>query len=67
MKPTLSVISSVARGIIVSGAMIFILPLLFGANSLWYAMLLTEALVAIFGACFIMRTTRQLEKKISFH
>lgn len=65
MKPTLSVISSVARGIIVSGAMIFILPLLFGANSLWYAMLLTEALVAIFGACFIMRTTRQLE--ISFH
>jgi Na+-driven multidrug efflux pump len=65
MKPSLSIISSVARGIVVSGAMIFILPLLFGANSLWYAMLLTEALVAIFGACFIMRTTRQLE--ISFH
>ena len=64
MKPSLSIISSVARGIVVSGAMILLLPIIFDANSLWYAMLLTEILVAVFGVCFIMRTTRQLEKKL---
>ncbi|MBO7303237.1 MAG: MATE family efflux transporter [Clostridia bacterium] len=60
MKPSLSVISSVARGIVVSGAMILLLPILFGASSLWYAMLLTEAIVAIYGVCFIIRCTKKL-------
>ena len=60
MKPSLSVISSVARGIVISGATILIFPLLFGASSLWYAMLLTEALVAIFGVCFMIRCTKKL-------
>ena len=62
MKPSLSVTSSVARGIVISGAMILLLPMFFDANSIWYAMLLTEILVAVFGVCFIMRTTKQLEK-----
>ena len=60
MKPSLSVISSVARGIVVSGAMILLLPVLFGASSIWYAMLLTEILVAVFGVCFMIRCTKRL-------
>lgn len=61
MKPSLSVISSVARGIVVSGAMILLLPILFDANSIWYAMLLTEILVAAFGVCFIARSTKRFK------
>lgn len=61
MKPSLSVISSVARGIVVSGAMILLLPVLFDANSIWYAMLLTEILVAIYGVCFIISCTKKLK------
>ena len=63
MKPSLSVISSVARGIVVSGAMILLLPVLFDANSIWYAMLLTEILVAIFGIFFMVYSTKKLNSK----
>ena len=62
MKPSLSIISSVTRGIVISGITILILPLIFDASSIWFAMLITEALVAIFGAYFIIRCTKKLEK-----
>jgi Na+-driven multidrug efflux pump len=64
MKPSLSIISSVARGIVVSGAMILLLPIIFDANSLWYAMLLTEILVAVFGVCFMIRCTKKLNTEL---
>lgn len=64
MKPSLSIISSVARGIVISGAVILLLPLVFKASSIWYAMLITETLVAIFGAVFMIRCTKQLSKQI---
>lgn len=63
MKPSLSIASSVARGIVISSAAIFLLPLIFDASSIWFAMLVTEFLVAIFGACFIIRSTRQMRKE----
>ena len=60
MKASLSVISSVARGAVISGAMILLLPQLLGAGSIWYAMLITEALVAAYSAYYMLRCTKSL-------
>lgn len=45
MKPNISLMVSIARGAVVSGIMIMLLPLIAGANSLWFAMLVTEIIV----------------------
>ena len=60
MKPNISLIASLARGAVISGAMIMILPMVFGANSIWYAMLITEILVAVFSAIYMIRCTKEL-------
>ena len=60
MKPNISLIASLARGAVVSGAMIMILPRVFGADSIWYAMLITEILVTVFSAIYIIRCTKEL-------
>ncbi len=60
MKANLSVISSVARGAVISGAMILLLPKLLGAGSIWYAMLITETLVAAYSAYYMLRCTKSL-------
>ncbi len=62
MKPNLSTIASFARGAVVSGVMIILMPLLFGAGSVWYAMLITEILVALFGMYYIMHITKKMEE-----
>ncbi len=38
MKPTAAFIVSVARGLVISGILILLLPILTGADSLWFAM-----------------------------
>ena len=60
MKPNISMIASLARGAVISGVMIILLPLVFGANSVWYAMLITEILVAVFSEIYRMRCTKEL-------
>lgn len=50
MKANTAMIASVARGAVVSGVCIMLLPMIAGANSLWYAMLITEILVAVYSA-----------------
>lgn len=60
MKPQLSTVSSVARGVVLSGGCILLLPLIFHANSIWYAMLITEIGVAAFGIYHTIRCTKQL-------
>ena len=62
MKPNISMIASLARGAVVSGAMIILLPLIFGANSVWYAMLITEIVVAVFSVIYMVRCTKELGK-----
>ncbi len=47
MKPVTSFFISVTRGIVVSGALIMLLPIFFGGNALWLAMPVTELLVAL--------------------
>lgn len=44
MHPGISLMIASARGIVVSGILIYVLPALFGANALWLAMPVTELL-----------------------
>ena len=60
MKPKAAFVVSISRGFIISGILILLLPIITGANSIWYAMPLTELLVAIYVVCMIARYTKQL-------
>ena len=60
MKANISMIASLARGAVISGGMILLLPMIAGADSIWYAMLITEILVAGYGVYHMVRCTRTL-------
>ena len=44
IKPTLVV--SVLRGVVLCAVLVYLLPVIFGAGSIWYVMLITEAVTA---------------------
>lgn len=48
MKPNAAFVVAVSRGCIVSGILILTLPIIAGADSLWFAMPITELVVAIY-------------------
>lgn len=60
MKPSTSFIVSVSRGAVISGILIYLLPLICGADSIWFAMPITELIVAIFVAVMMTRYTKRL-------
>ena len=60
MKPKAAFVVSISRGLIISGILILLLPIVTGTNSIWFAMPLTELLVAIYVVCMIARYTKQL-------
>lgn len=60
MKPTAAFLISVARGLVLSGILIFLLPIIAGANAIWFAMPITELIIAIFVIALIIRYTKQL-------
>lgn len=60
MKPGVSFLVSVLRGLILSGIMICLLPIAAGPDSLWFAMVITEAAVAVLVISLIRRYTREL-------
>lgn len=64
MKPRTALVVSVARGLVVSGALIYMLPRVGGA-CIWYAMPLTELLVAIFVIWMMVRYTHALKRTAS--
>ena len=53
LKPGVAFGLSACRGLVVSGALIFLLPALFGGGAMWFAMPLTELLVAA-GAVYLL-------------
>ena len=57
MKPGASFLVSVARGMVVSGILIYALPALAGAGSIWFAMPITELLVAVVVIILMVRYT----------
>ena len=63
MKPRAAFVVSVSRGCIVSGLLIMLLPLFAGANSIWFAMPITEALVAVYAVRNIIKYTKSLSDR----
>lgn len=59
MKPSTAFIVSVGRGAVISGVLIFLLPIIAGANSIWFAMPITELVVAVFVALMMYRYQKQ--------
>lgn len=47
-KPKPAVLVSLARGIVICGVLVFLLPAVFGCNTIWWVMPITESAVAIY-------------------
>lgn len=60
MKPKAAFTVSVARGFVLSGILIYLLPAAAGADSIWFAMPITEVLVAIYAVFEMVKQTKQL-------
>lgn len=60
MKPKVSFVVSVSRGAVISGILICVFPALLGANAIWFAMPVTELLVAIYVTVGMIRYTKAI-------
>lgn len=60
MKPSAALVVSVARGLVISGALIMLLPVTLGADTIWFAMPVTELIVAVYAALAMRSYTKQL-------
>ncbi len=60
LKPRLSFFISIARGFTISGILIFLLPHIAGAMSIWFAIPITEIIVACFAVSGIIKCTESL-------
>lgn len=56
MRPSTAFVVSVGRGAVISGILIYVLPLVAGADSIWFAMPITELVVAVFVAVEMRRS-----------
>ncbi|WP_092244701.1 hypothetical protein [Lacrimispora sphenoides] len=63
MKPGSSFFISVARSLVVSGGLIYLLPVMFGAESIWMAMPVTELVIAVIVVIMIYGYTKNLSKE----
>lgn len=62
MKPFASFVVSVSRGALISGILIYMLPAVAGANTIWLAMPLTELAVAAYVITMMAKYTKRLPK-----
>lgn len=60
LKPGAAFFVSVARGLVIGGALILLLPAVLGPTSIWWAMPVTELLVACYAVTAMRRATRAL-------
>ncbi len=58
LKPKAAFIVSVSRGFFVSGILIMILPVVASASSIWFAMPITELVVAFYAVFMIIKFTK---------
>ena len=63
MKPRASFFVSVFRGVLVSGLLIWFLPLFMGAGALWFAMPVTELLITAAVGYLMVKYTKELPVK----
>lgn len=59
MKPSTAFVVSVSRGAVNSGILIYLLPVIAGASGIWFAMPITELVVAVFMAVMMRRCQKQ--------
>lgn len=64
IQPKAAFAVSVSRGFLVSGILIMVLPVIAGADSIWYAMPITELAVAVYAVYTVMKYTKQLPCEI---
>lgn len=60
LKRGTSFIVSVARGAVLSGILIYLLPAACGADAIWFAMPITELIVAVYAGIKMKQYTQQL-------
>ena len=60
IRPGVSMLVSVLRGMIISGGLIYLLPAMAGADVLWFTMPITELLVAVLVVWLMRKYTKQL-------
>lgn len=60
LKARISLGISLSRGLIIAGVMLYVLPVVFGADSLWFAMPVAEISVAVVTAILMWKFTRKL-------
>ncbi len=63
MKPKIAFVASVARGLVISGILIYMLPEVFGGDMIWFAMPITEFVVAVYVIYEMIKYTKQLTVK----
>lgn len=63
LKPRAAFVVSVFRGCIISGILILLLPVTAGPDSIWFAMPVTELLVAIYVVIMMYRYTKNLSEE----
>lgn len=64
MKPKTAFMASVARGLVISGILIYLLPAVFSGNAIWFAMPVTELAVAVYVTRKMIKNTKQLDTKL---
>ena len=57
MHDKMSMLIAVLRSVVVSGFMLYILPMFFDINGVWLAMPISELIVAMFALCYISKRT----------
>ena len=60
LKPKTAFLVSVVRGLVISGILILLLPAAFGADTLWFAMPITELLAFFYAAFSMKKGTKEL-------
>ncbi len=63
MKPSTSFVVSVSRGAIISGVLIMLLPVFAGGSAIWFAMPITELIVAVYVVTRMVKYTKELSIK----
>lgn len=64
MKPKSAFVASVARGLVISGILIYLLPAVFGGNAIWFAMPVTEAAAAVYVISQMVKYTKGLNESV---
>lgn len=63
MKPVTSFLVSVSRGALISGIFIHLLPVLAGADAIWFSMPLTEFVVSVYAIAMIVKYSKCLPRE----